>query len=317
VTRAGALFVVLCLLMLCDLSSGAGPVGAQCVTAQEFDANKIIWKSLTFKAESFFGTVKNDIQIKIMPVSKSEQFFITSPTGQVLNVAGPDLFSISVLSVIEPIIGASEYINSQAWYDPKPATVMQRTRLRQGKEKWQKTYRFTNKGVFRLRKKPDNMDETRMSPERWTNREGSYYPYGVQNDGCLRVLEPSILLYLASFIDPGGKEAPLSLCVFNKKQLHQVFIHKAGVNRLKVNYIARSGEREVHRMEEIETLKLVSKSRSLVAPNEEAEPFSFLGLKGDFDIYIDKASRIPVQVSGRVPIVGRTDFQLREIRLID
>lgn len=316
-TRVSTIFTILCFLLLCDLSLNPGPIRAQCVTAQEFDAKRIIWKSLTFRAKSFFGTVKNDIQLKILPASESEQLLITSPIGQVLNAAGSDLFSISVLSVIAPIVGKPEHINSQAWYDPKLATVLQRIRLRQGKEKWQKTYRFVSSGVYRLRKKPNSTDETKMPLERWTNSEGSFYPYGVNSDGCLRVLEPSILLYIASSIDSGGEAVPVSLCVFNKKQLHQVQIQNAGVNRLKVNYSVKSGESEVRREEETEVLKFVFKTRSLAGSNEKAEPFSFLGLKGDFDIYIDKASRIPVRVSGRIPKIGRVDFRLRETRLIN
>jgi len=314
-TRASTIFAILCLLLLCDLSLNVDPIRAQCVTAHEFDANRIIWKSLTFKAKSFFGTVKNDIQLKILPTTESEQLLISSPTGQVLNAAGSDLFFISVISVIEPIVGEPEYINSQAWYDPNPVTVLQRIRLRQGKEKWRKTYRFTNNGVFRLRKKPNGTDEAKMPLGRWTNSEGSFYPYGVSNDGCLRVLEPSVLLYLVSAIDFTLGKKLLSLCVFNKKQLHQVQIRKAGIKRLVVDYLEKLKESEVRREGEIEAVKFSFKTRSLAGKEKKPEPFSFLGLKGDFDIYLDKTAKIPVQVSGNISGLGKVKIRLHRIEL--
>ena len=40
--------------------------------------------------------------------------------------------------------------------------------------------------------------------------------------------------------------------------------------------------------------------------------FDFLGLKGDIDLYLDPKTRVLVQISGTVDIVGYTDILLRE-----
>jgi hypothetical protein len=53
----------------------------------------------------------------------------------------------------------------------------------------------------------------------------------------------------------------------------------------------------------------------LVGKGQKPEAFSFLGLKGDFDIYIRKDSKLPVQVSGKIPKAGRINLQLREVEL--
>jgi hypothetical protein len=315
-TRTRAVFAILCCLLLCDLWLYAVPARAQRVTAaNELDAGRIVWKALTFKAKSFLASVENDIELKILPAAEAKKSLISSPTGRVLDSAGSDLFCVTVSSVIEPIIGGPENISSQAWYTPKPAAALQRIRLRQGQEQWQKTYRFTDIGVYRLRKKPGSPDEAAKSLAHWTDSEGSFYAYGAGNDGCLHVMEPSILMYIASIIDPESEAAPLSLCVFNKKQLHRVQIQRAGVTRMEVDYRVTSGERKFWRKEEIQALKLVFRTRSLAGPDEEAEPFSFLGLKGDFDIYVDQASRIPVQVSGNIPRMGGVTVRLRKVGL--
>jgi hypothetical protein len=127
-------------------------------------------------------------------------------------------------------------------------------------------------------------------------------------------VEPLVLLYLVSAIDLESPNGTLSLCVFNKKQLHQVQIRKAGIQRLVVDYRQKLKEGEVRREGEIEAVKYSFKTRSLAGKDEKAEPFSFLGLKGDFDVFVDKTSRIPVQVSGEIAKFGKVDIKLREVR---
>ena len=39
--------------------------------------------------------------------------------------------------------------------------------------------------------------------------------------------------------------------------------------------------------------------------------FEFLGLKGDIDLYLDPKTRVLVQISGSLDIVGYTDILLR------
>ena len=41
--------------------------------------------------------------------------------------------------------------------------------------------------------------------------------------------------------------------------------------------------------------------------------FDFLGLKGDIDLYMDPATRVLVQVSGKADYIGRTDIKLKEV----
>jgi hypothetical protein len=111
------------------------------------------------------------------------------------------------------------------------------------------------------------------------------------------------------------REKPLDLCVFNKKQLHRVQMNMAGLKSIKVHYDQVVADKKVLKQGEIETTKLSFKTSSMAGPDQEAEAFSFLGLNGDFDVYIEKASRIPVQVSGRVTALGNVDIRLQKVVL--
>ena len=48
---------------------------------------------------------------------------------------------------------------------------------------------------------------------------------------------------------------------------------------------------------------------------ENAENFSFLGMHEDIAIHIDPESRIPLQVSGRIPTVGAVTLKLGEVKM--
>lgn len=282
---------------------------------KEFDANRIFWNSLSYETKNFFATVKTDVHLEVFTSEEIEQLLIPAPKGVALHALSSKIFTITVQSVFDPRIGSTDYIQSQVWCDFKNAAALQRVRLRQGKKNWEKTYRFTNNGVFRLRKKPNDPNETNPPIEHWTNIEKSFYPYDLKSIGRPCVLEPSALMVLVSLFDFSIGSEPLSLCVFNKKQLHNVQIRATELKRLKVNYIEKSIKSEVWKAGEIDSIKISFKTRSLAGENQKSEEFSFLGLKGDFDIYIDQVSKIPVLVSGKIPGFGKLDIGLCKVEL--
>ena len=58
--------------------------------------------------------------------------------------------------------GFTEILNTQSWIDPNGAAALQRIRLRLGQRKWQRSYRFTQQGVFRLEKIPKDSREKKL-----------------------------------------------------------------------------------------------------------------------------------------------------------
>jgi len=299
--------------LLSVLLSGSLP--AETVPVPELDGAEITWKRLSYSAKKIFGTVTTEIQWNNLQAEKVKKLLIPVPRGEALQIAGSRVFSIAGHSVVTPLWGADDVLKTQAWYDPGNGAVLQRIRWRQGKETWQKTYRFTEQGVLRVRKKPRDSEEASLPLEQWTNIEESFYPYDMNNLGCSRVVEATMLLILVSSNDFLTGDEPLNLCVFNKKQLHQVQIRQAGIKRLKIDYAEKSKSSDRRREGKIEVVKFSFKTRSLAGEDEKAEPFTFLGLKGDFDVFVDKTSKIPVQVSGQISKVGMLDFQLQEVQL--
>ena len=308
------ILLVLFLILVSNLG-GVSPLTPALSSPYKFDMSEVVWNSLSFKSDNFLGTVKTKARLKKVPVDEIEGMLISSPHGEVLKPSGTKNFIVTINSTIDPLIGSDELLVTRLWFVPQEATALQRIRLRKGKEKWEKTYRWTENGVYRLRKKPKGSDEDELPLERWTDSENSFYPYDLDQSKCGSVTGPSALLYVVSAADLAVGDQPLNLCVFNKKQLHLLRVRAEKYQLLKINYLEKSQHEETRRKGKAEVLKISFTSRSLFADEAQAEPFSFLGLKGEFTIFIDKASKIPVQVSGKIPGIGRVDIKLREASL--
>ena len=166
-----------------------------------------------------------------------------------------------------------------------------------------------------MKKIPKDSREKKLPLDQWTKIKNRFYLYGDKGLACPQILEPASLLYIVSAIDLTTAHPPLNLCVFNKKQLHLVKVSLGGSQSLKVNYLEKLGDSQIRVDKKIETIKISFQPRSLAPTDIEPEEFSFLGLKGDFDIFIDKTSRIPVQVSGKIAAFGKVDIFLQEVTI--
>jgi len=166
-----------------------------------------------------------------------------------------------------------------------------------------------------LRKKPKDSREENLPLNQWTKIRNHFYLYGDKGLECPQILEPASLLYIVSAIDLRTADLPLNLCVFNKKQLHQVKVSIAESQSLKVNYLEKREDRHFRVNKKIDAIKISFHTNSLAPEKLEPEAFSFLGLKGDFDIYMDKTLRIPIRVSGKTSVFGKLDIILQEVNL--
>ena len=280
-----------------------------------FGLDRIAWRSLSYKANNIFGKVTTDVYLSASPAEEAADFLIAVPNGVAVHASGATVFKLTVHSQIDPLLGFDEILITQSWIDSNGAAALQRIRLRQGQEKWQKSYRFTQQGVFRLKKWPADSREENLPLDQWTRIKNRFFLYGDKGRECLRILEPASLLHIVSTINETTAQDPLDLCVFNKKQLHLVKVSVGGSQSLKVNYLEKLGDSQIRVDKKIDTIKISFQPRSLAPTEIEPEEFSFLGLKGDFDIFIDKTSRIPVQVSGKIAAFGKVDIFLQEVTI--
>ena len=272
------------------------------------------WKYLSYRGSHFWGDVKTEVSLADLPAGEAQKKLITIPDGKPLETSTSRVMVIDVQSKVDPLFGATDLSGSRAWFAPNDAAAYQRIRTRHGGDIWQNTYRFAERGVYRIRKKPGHADEKQVAPEHWTRIKESFFQYPPTGLESQTVTEPTGLLYLVSVLDLMPQTAPLSVFVFDRKQLHEVKIQVNGRQSLKVSYMEKSHNKEIQRVETIDAVKIYFSPRALVQPGEKPEQFSFFGLRSNFIIFIDPASGLPVQVSGKVPKLGTLHLKLNEVR---
>jgi hypothetical protein len=92
-----------------------------------------------------------------------------------------------------------------------------------------------------------------------------------------------------------------------------VAVTAGGSRQLTVNYLEASPGKQIRREDAVEVHRISFQTRILNPADKKLEVFSFLGLQGDFEIYVDRTTRIPVQISGQIPGIGNLDIRLDEV----
>jgi hypothetical protein len=208
--------------MACKTSSASGPhLGAGLLAAilltvfapavqVAADPGRVPWSFFALQAERLGNRITAEVQIAALPAAAERAQFLPGPQGVPFSPSGPELLKLSVTTVIEILGRQPVRIESHVWFDPRDGIPLFRIRTRSGVDDYHQLFWFTREGVFRRQREPASPVEAARPPESWTKLGEHFYPYGPAAQGCPRVLESSILIYL-SVGDPdhgkGGRAA--------------------------------------------------------------------------------------------------------------
>lgn len=292
-------------------------IQAQSYSKIELDPKHISWKQLTYRIKKFSGEVNVQVHLESLPAAEVEKTLIKSPQGVPINAWSPDPNRITVHYRVDSIFKAPVKTVNQVWFNPKDATALARTRLRRGDDDFEKIYRFTHQGVFRHQREPLDRQEILEPPEKWSHVKDSFYAYDSHQLGCPNVTERLVLIYIASLsaAEISKSMQSLSFCVFGRRQLFHVRLEPQGFHTLKVDFMEKKQQGSMRRQGAIQALKVVLEVQPLASELKKVEDFSFLGFQDDIAIFIDPRSSIPIQMSGRIPMVGSKTIKLSEVQL--
>jgi hypothetical protein len=302
-------------LMLCSSMYG-NAARAQSSSGFQYDPNRVPWTDLTFHAKNFWAEVSTSVELISLPAAEAEALLLPSPKGAPIKPAAPQVYQMTINTTIEPKFRSPVSIYNRIWFNPTDAAALGRIWLRRGEDDYKKIYRFTRQGVFRHQIEPKNMKEALLAPENWSNESDNFYAYDPAKLGCSGITERSLLIYMLSAADNISKTGnPLSLCVFDKRQLHRVKLQQEGTYPISVNFVEKAQQKEIRKEERIDALKIAINAKPMESDLNEVENFSFFGLHEDISIYIDPQTALPIQVSGIIPTVGSAHLKLVEVGL--
>ena len=302
-----------CLMLVLLSAPMAGFCSAQSPFSIQFDSERLPWRRLSYKADNFFGKMTTDVRLEALSAKAAADLLLPVPKMDGLQPSDATVISITADFNINPLIGPREILNTRSLCDPSDAAALQIVRLRQGYKVWQKSYRFQPDGVYHERKRPAGNRKQELPPNQWKTYEQRMYEFHPSRSECPAVLEPSELLYLASVVDFRGQKSPLNLCVFDQKQLHRITMTAGGTRQLKVNYLEKSPGKQTRREGTVDVIKITFQPNIMGPADTKLEEFSFMGLQGDFEMYVDGATHIPVQVDGKLPGIGKLQLKLYKV----
>ena len=310
--RARGLIAAACTAVLLSLLPSPSTLGS---SPLDLDPQRVRWSRLLFEASHGLNSARTEVRLAPIPAAGLESSLLAAGADgprPPLPDAGALLMVATLSTSTKLPLFSDKTWKTRVWFLPGNASALQRTRLKIGKEPDKKIFRYFPEGVRRVRAEPEDSDEAERPPEAWTKIRSDFYAYGPARAGCRDVSDPSALFYVISAADMSAGDPPLALCVFNKKTLYHAELRAAGTESLRVGYMRRRGGIDERIDKEIDALKIVLSTRADESAERKPEPFEFFEMRGDIEVYIDAASRLPVQVRGTVKNVGEATLLLTE-----
>ena len=119
----------LCLGLVCSPGCLSIVGAGKSVFASEFDADKVSWSHLSYRAKSLFGKVTTDVRLMSVAVKEVSGLLIKDPAGEALQPSEPTLNTLTVSSNIYPLFGSAEILRTTSWFDTDDAGALQRVRF--------------------------------------------------------------------------------------------------------------------------------------------------------------------------------------------
>lgn len=272
----------------------------------------VSWSELIFRGDKFFSTITVELHLNSdnelpdsLPFKKENDFVECEKSTY-------DNRLLSVHSFIKSMGQVQKQYMEKIWFEETSVLPKMRIRLNYNNPPWIKSYCWQDKGVRRQKSVPGSSDENKQPPAKWTKGKISFYEYPEAVTKCKTVSDPSLIFYLLSTLNTDTQQTPFEICVFGKKQLHQLTVTQENHSPLNVSYRMHSPSQEVAVKEQISPIVFSISEKTMVPEDMKPETFSLLGLHKNIRIYMDQEKRLPVKITGKNNRIGQLVLDLRD-----
>lgn len=297
--RITTLFVIVILYML--------KVTSVAMAQSSIPANqhKVDWTGLEYKATVFFVTATSSIKLDVLDTDQAQKDLVIEGGKDVLNPRQQQIFRLNTFS--DEFGKKTSY---QLWFDGD-GTALQKTRILKGNKNEVKVYRYAPCGYYRLVKKFKN-DNFDSGFNDWKNIKASYKPY--KNAQCEDVIitDSNALLYLVPSLDFKNVGDSHEFLVESSQRLVPVKLSVKSKTAIKADYQLETAEGKTRVYKSVDVLKIQLQP---VVNSPGSDNFSFLGLKGNIDLYVDMKNRMILRLSGKLDVVGSVDINLSAAKM--
>lgn len=263
----------------------SSPIDDRLAEDQSLDPKRVSWRQLDFKASKLFISAKTQVKLAQVAPGMAEISFDTQALGR----RTTDAIRFRLVD----------------------AATQTRRKQKHGNKPYAKLYRFGEGTVTMERAEPADVDEATGSHETWSHRRNETFeaPPGV----CRKVVDPSVVLYLAAARTWYVGSPPFRVCTFSDGRFSRLVVGVAGEEEIRVSYEIADEDGVARVDEKVTALVLTLDAESLVG--EGNDQLDVLGLEEDVRMYVDPATGAPLRFTGKMDNLGSVEVKLQRLVL--
>jgi hypothetical protein len=273
-------------------------------------ALSVPWSFLSLQGERLGSRVAADARIEALRAAVEQARFLPIPRGEPVRLSGPEVLKLSLGIQIDIIGRQSIRLEDQVWFDPQTGLPLYLIRERFGFRDYHQQFRFAQEGVFRRQREPASAAEAEKPPELWSKVDEHFYAYPPNEAGGHPVSETLIYLVSAGAVPP--KEGVGMLTVFHKRQLHRVNLRLIREEPVLFDFMEKSRGVGTRHSGTMPARMIRIESRPIGSYKGDVEEFDFVN--DGMLVYLSLDGRMPLRIICEVPLIGRVDLSLKEIR---
>jgi len=275
--------------------------------AGALDPARVGWQEAEYTATKFLMNAKARVALQERPAAEVVPQLRAPPRGTGV-APGPRVLAVRYAADLTGQRTVLELL-----LDATTGGALQMTLRDSGRRDRERTWRFTDIGAQHWTARPATDAEVALPPARWTERNDGWRPYPEEASGGVVTDAPGLLYALGA--------APLAkagdrwdILVFSRRQVHRVTATVAGDTTVAADFQERGAAGATRRKGKLPALRVKLASAPVGTPDDD-DPFALLGMTGGIEVALDPASRVPLQLSGDAPYLGKVTFRLKAATL--
>jgi len=269
-----------------------------------FDPARVTWSELEFKLHALVLSAEFRIALETTSLQEAKPAWITPSQGAALLPTGPEV--VEVTEVFE-ILGRR--FDTTLWFDPGSLSALQRISVETKKNLHRKIFRFTEEGYYLEWLKPAGKEEKSLPPAGWTQETKSHDTHPAAYRDGTPITGSSAVFYLLSASDLEAVGDTMQLLAFSQQSISILTFKVEGVETLNLEYEEHVAGKQAKR-KTAEALRISVDAKPLDPSAESSH--SHMGMMGNGDYLIDRETRVPVEMRGKLPM-GSAKLKLKRV----
>lgn len=262
------------------------------------DPHAVSWSALELRATKLFLTATAEVSLEPLPAKQVARALRVSSHGDDLVPAGP----VGHLTALSKFGGRRT--EEEVYFALGDGETFERRKRQLGRKPYTRSERFTRSGVHDERRAPAGDSEAKLEPAGWSDVDLRFDPRASAADPRV-VVHPLVLFYLVSAAPLDQVGDRVSVFAYAHRGFIPVDLEVAEIVRLDVDFEERQGGETRARRGPVDALRIKVHDTSGADTD-----LSFLGLENGIEIFVERASRLPVLVRGSLGALGRLDIRL-------